>query len=81
MRKYIADIKNRSYAEKSNFAFVTSALITGVIALVWFLTIFTNPDSYFVPKQDEAQNLAKKISNVRWRQKRRPIRLRPLRQR
>ncbi len=58
MKKYIADLKNRSYTEKSNFAFVTSAILTGIIALVWFLTIFANPDSYFNPKQDEAQNLA-----------------------
>jgi hypothetical protein len=58
MKKYIADLKNRSYAEKSNFAFVTSAILTGIIALVWFMTIFSNPDSYFNPKQDEAQNLA-----------------------
>ncbi len=58
MKKYIADLKNRSYAEKSNFAFVTSAIITGAIALVWFLTMFAYPDSYFSPEQDEAQNLA-----------------------
>jgi hypothetical protein len=58
MKKYIADLKNRSYAEKSNFAFITSAILTGIIALVWFLTIFANPDAYFNPKQDEAQNLA-----------------------
>ncbi|MEY4440484.1 MAG: hypothetical protein RLY49_110 [Candidatus Parcubacteria bacterium] len=57
MKKYIENLKQKSYAEKSNFAFVTSVIITGLIAAVWFLTIFASPDSYFKPN-NEAQNLA-----------------------
>lgn len=58
MKKYIENLKQRSYAEKSNFAFVASLILTGVIATVWFLTIFANPTQYFKPSIDEKQNLA-----------------------
>jgi hypothetical protein len=58
MKKYIQDLQNRSYAEKSSFAFLASAVLTGLIATVWFLTIFADPSSYFNPKGDEIQNLA-----------------------
>lgn len=58
MKKYIENLKKRSYAEKSSFALVTSAMITALIVSVWFLTIFANPGSYFEPQNTEAQNLA-----------------------
>lgn len=58
MKKYIENLKQKSYAEKSNFAFFASLTITGVIALVWFLVIFASPESYFEPRDNEAQNLA-----------------------
>ncbi len=57
MKKYIENLKQKSYAEKSNFAFFASIIITGLIATVWFLTIFASPESYFKPN-NEAQNLA-----------------------
>lgn len=58
IKKHIEKLKTRSYAEKSNFAFITSLLITGVIATVWFLTIFSNPSQYFNPSNTESQKLA-----------------------
>lgn len=58
MKKYIENLKQRSYAEKSNFAFISSAIITSLIVAVWFLTIFANPGSYFEPRNTEVQNLA-----------------------
>lgn len=58
MKKYIENLKKRSYAEKSNFAFVASAVITALIVGVWFLTIFANPAEYFNPQDTEVQNLA-----------------------
>jgi len=58
MKKYIENLKTRSYAEKSNVAFLVSAILTGIIATAWFLTIFANPDQYFNPKNEEVQNLA-----------------------
>lgn len=58
MKKYIEKLKTRSYAEKSSFAFFASLILTGLIASVWFLTIFANPDDYFKTIPDEAQNLA-----------------------
>jgi hypothetical protein len=58
MKKYIQNLQNRTYAEKSSFAFVTSAVLTAMIAAVWFLTIFADPSSYFNPKEAEVQNLA-----------------------
>ncbi len=58
MKKYIENLRKKSYAEKSSFAFMASLILTGAIALVWFLTIFAYPESYFEPKNSEAQNLA-----------------------
>ena len=58
MKKYIEQLQNRSYAEKSNVAFFTSLILTGLIATVWFLTIFADPSGYFNPKEAEVQNLA-----------------------
>lgn len=58
MKKYIQNLQQKSYAEKSNFAFVTSLILTSVIAAVWFLTIFTNFNTYFDIKPNEAQDLA-----------------------
>lgn len=58
MKKYIQNLQEKSYSEKSNFAFVTSLVLTGVIATIWFLTIFSNFDTYFKTQPDETQNLA-----------------------
>ncbi len=58
IKKHIETLKTRSYAEKSNMAFVISLALTSVIAAVWFLTIFTNPDGYFEKPETEAQKLA-----------------------
>jgi hypothetical protein len=58
VKKYIENLKTRSYAEKSNAAFVISLVVTGLITAVWFLTIFANPEGYFEPQNTEAQNLA-----------------------
>ncbi len=57
IKKYINHLQKRSYAEKSNVAFIVSIVLTSVVAAVWFLTIFTNPDLYF-KKTSDAQNLA-----------------------
>lgn len=58
IKKHIDKLKTRSYAEKSNFAFMASLLVTSLIATVWFLTIFTNPTDYFNPSQNANQKLA-----------------------
>ncbi len=58
MKKYIKSLQERSHTEKSNFAFVASLGITGLIVAVWFLTIFISPDDYFQTGDDEIQNLA-----------------------
>ena len=58
MKKYIEKLRQKSYAEKSNFAFFASLILTSIIAGIWFLTIFANPQSYFEIKDDELQNLA-----------------------
>ena len=58
MKKYIENLQKKSYSEKSSFAFMASLILTGIITAVWFLTIFANPQSYFEPKNQEAQNLA-----------------------
>lgn len=57
MKKYIESLRKRSYAEKSNIAFLASLVITSVIAGLWLLTILTNPVQYF-ESENEAQNLA-----------------------
>ena len=58
MKKYLSTLKDKSHAEKSNFAFFTSLLLTGIIATVWFLTIFNNPAGYFETSDTEVQDLA-----------------------
>lgn len=58
MKKYIKNLKERSYSEKSNFALVASVVITAGIVGIWFLTIFNNPGGYFNPQNDKVQNLA-----------------------
>lgn len=58
IKKYIKNLQGRTYAEKSNVAFFTSIILTGIIGAVWFLTIFANPGSYFESGSDEVQNLA-----------------------
>ena len=58
MKKYIKSLQERSHTEKSNFAFMASLGLTGVIALVWFLSIFISPEDYFKTGEDEIQNLA-----------------------
>ena len=58
MKKYLSTLKDKSHAEKSNFAFITSLAITGIIGFVWFMTIFNNPTEYFKSPDSEAQNLA-----------------------
>ncbi len=57
MKKFINKMREKSYAEKSNTAFFASLVITGVIAALWFLVIFANPNSYF-EKDSIAQDLA-----------------------
>jgi hypothetical protein len=57
MKKYIENLKQKSHAEKSNFAFFASLILTGIITGIWFLTVFTNPQSYF-KQLDDSQNLA-----------------------
>lgn len=59
MKKTIEKLKQKSYAEKSSIAFLGSALLTGIIATIWLLTIFLDPGSYFEQPQDnELQQLA-----------------------
>ncbi len=58
MKKYIENLKQKSYHEKSNFAFVASLILTGIIAGIWVLTIFANPSSYFKQGAPQEQNLA-----------------------
>lgn len=58
MRKYIEEVKTRSYAQKQQFAFLASAGITAVIAGIWLLAIIASPDDYIDVNTDEIQNLA-----------------------
>ncbi len=58
MKKYIEKLQEKSYSEKSSFAFMGSLIVTGLIATIWFLTIFANPQSYFTPVDVDLQNLA-----------------------
>ncbi len=58
MKKYIEELKTRSHAEKSNFAFMASATLTGVIVTLWLLAILINPNDYIELETDEAQNMA-----------------------
>ncbi len=63
MKKYIEELKTKSHAEKSNYAFMASAVITGVVALVWVLSIIANPSGYMPianisEGSSEEQNLA-----------------------
>ena len=58
MKKYLSTLKDKSHAEKSNFAFITSLNLTGIIGAVWFLTIFAGPTDYFEKTNTEEQNLA-----------------------
>ncbi len=58
MKKYIENLRQRSHAEKSSYAFFASLLLTGLITAVWFLTIFANPVEYFDLEEQEIQNLA-----------------------
>jgi len=58
MKKYLSTLKDKSHAEKSNFAFIASLVITTAIGAVYFLTIFNNPGEYFESTDDKNQNLA-----------------------
>ena len=58
MKKYIENLKTKSHSEKSRFAFFTSLILTSIIAGIWFLTIFANPQGYFDIQPTEAENLA-----------------------
>jgi hypothetical protein len=58
MKKYIEELKTRSHAEKSQFAFMASLGITSVVAGLWLLSIFINPGDYIEIKGDDVQNLA-----------------------
>lgn len=59
MKKYIENLKTKSHSEKSSFAFFASLILTSIIAGIWFLTIFANPQGYFDIRQpSEAENLA-----------------------
>lgn len=57
IKKHLEEMRKRSYTEKSNAAFLISLIITSLIALVWFINIFTDPRGYF-QTDDEKQNLA-----------------------
>ncbi len=58
MKKYIEELKTRSYAQKQQFAFLASAGITAVIAGLWLLAVVTHPEDYIDVNTDEIQNLA-----------------------
>lgn len=59
MKKVIHNLRQKSYAEKSNIAFLGSIVLTSIIAGIWLLAIFMNPTSYFESQQDnELQQLA-----------------------
>jgi hypothetical protein len=58
IQKYINNLQERSHTEKSNFALISSLVLTGIIASLWFVTIFMNPEDYFKSGDSEAQNLA-----------------------
>lgn len=51
IKKHIENVRTKSYAEKSNTAFVASLILTSIVAGMWFLTVFTNPDEYFKPQE------------------------------
>ncbi len=58
IKRHIEKTKARPYAEKSSVAFAMALAITGVIAAVWFMTIFTDPSGYFEMEESEEQKLA-----------------------
>lgn len=58
IKKYISNLQEKSHAEKSNFAFLASVALTGIVASLWLLTILMNPTEYFAPETSEVQNLA-----------------------
>lgn len=58
MKKYIENLKTRSHAEKSNYAFMASLTLTGLIFTVWLLAILINPRDYIQIETDDAQNMA-----------------------
>jgi hypothetical protein len=58
MKKYIEELKTRSHAEKSQFAFMASLGITSIVAGLWLLSIFINPGDYIEIKGDDVQNMA-----------------------
>jgi hypothetical protein len=58
MKKYIEELKTRSHAEKSQFAFMASLGITSLVAGLWLLSIFINPNDYIEIQADQVQDLA-----------------------
>ncbi len=58
MKKYIEELKTRTHAEKSSYAFMASATLTGMIVTIWLLAILINPRDYIEFETDEAQNMA-----------------------
>ena len=58
IKKYIENVKQRSHVEKTNFAFMASAVLTGLIAAVWILAILISPSSYIEFKESDVQALA-----------------------
>lgn len=58
IKKHIEHLKTKTHAEKSSIAFLYAAILTGVIATAWALTIFTDSAEYFDQKKADTQNLA-----------------------
>lgn len=58
MKKYIEELKTRSHAEKSSYAFMASLTLTGMIVALWILAILINPSDYIEIESDPEQNMA-----------------------
>lgn len=59
MKDYIEKLKKRTHVQKTQYAFMASAVITSLIAAVWILAIITNPVGYLPTNENgEVQNLA-----------------------
>jgi hypothetical protein len=58
IKKHIEHLKTKTHAEKSSVAFLYAAILTGLIATVWALAIFSSPTQYFDQQKADTQNLA-----------------------
>lgn len=62
MEKFLEDLRSRSLADRRSFAFITSAIITGIIFLIWLMTVGVTLDSLSERQDSEIREDAKTTS-------------------